>query len=265
MNEGQNRRLPVALTVAGSDSGGGAGIQADLKTFASFGVHGTSAVTCLTAQNPTEVRDVEPVSARMVAAQIEAVATAFPVGAAKTGMLYSTGIIQAITEVALLRSGIPWIMDPVMVATSGAVLLRAEAIGILQRELLPRCRLVTPNLHEAELLGAREVKSLDDLKAAAKQIHDRYGCAVLLKGGHLRDYAEAVDCYYEGQEMELLRSAFVKGVTPHGTGCALSAAIAAGLAHGRSLREAIGTAKRFVSGAIERYERVGKHAVLHLF
>src|SRR5436190_18915856 len=228
----QRMQLPIALTIAGSDSGGGAGIQADLKTFAALGVHGTSVVTCITAQNPIRVFGVEPCSPAMVRQQLEAVFDQLQPHAVKTGMLFSATMIEAVAEFFENRKRPPLIVDPVMVSTSGATLLEPEAIEVLTRRLLPLATLVTPNLHEAEILTGDKIRSISALRDAAKTIQKRFGCAALVKGGHLPDAKEAVDCYYDGRWEMVLGVTYVRGVNTHGTGCTISAAITAHLAQG---------------------------------
>ncbi len=176
--------LPVALTIAGSDSGGGAGIQADLKTFAALGVHGTSAITCITAQNPAGVRGIQACSVEIVRGQMEAVFEELPPAAVKTGMLYSAPIIRAVAALCRRHRGLPLVVDPVMVSTSGAQLLKPAAVKALCAELLPLATLVTPNLDEAEILVGEKLTSVEDLRAAARELHKRFGCAALVKGGH---------------------------------------------------------------------------------
>lgn len=265
---------PVALTVAGSDSGGGAGMQADLKVFASVGVHGTSAITCITAQNPCEVRAVQPVKTEMVAAQIEALFAELPPDAIKTGMLFSDPIIRVVAELlkgrtarsasakSSLRS--PLVVDPVMVATSGAVLLKPGAIRSLTRLLLPLADLVTPNLDEAEILIGRKIPDVESLRMAGREIFEKFGCAALVKGGHLKGN-EAVDFYFDGEVELMLTAPFVKGVSTHGTGCTYSAAITGHLAHGYPLDHAVELSKGVVTDAIASSIRVGKHFVLQPF
>lgn len=257
------RQLPVALTVAGSDSGGGAGIQADLKTFAAFGVHGTSAITCLTAQNPAAVLAVQPATPRFVRQQLEAVFTELPPAAVKTGMLWSAPIIRAVAKFLKQQRRAPLVVDPVLAATSGAKLIKADALRALKHELLPLATLVTPNLGEAEILLGRRLVSPEDLRGAARALHARFGCAVLVKGGHLRGAREAADFFCDGR-MELLFTApFVKGVATHGTGCACSAAVTACLALGHDLPCSVRLAKEFVTRAIARHSRAGRHTVLN--
>ncbi len=255
-------QLPVALTIAGSDSGGGAGIQADLKTFAALGVHGTSAITCITAQNPEGVRGIQACSAGIVRGQIEAVFEALRPAAVKTGMLYSAPIIRIVAEV--FRSGprVPLVVDPVMVSTSGAQLLKPAAVKVLLAELLPLATLVTPNVDEAEILCGQALRSVEDLRAAAWALHARFGCAALVKGGHLRGLKQAVDIFYDGRQELLLSAPFIRGVSTHGTGCTYSAAIAGYLARGSSLARAVRGAKEFITQAIARSREAAGYGVL---
>ncbi len=251
-----NRR-PVALTVAGSDSGGGAGIQADLKVFAALGVHGTSALTCLTAQTPAGVTGVHAVPSAFVARQMEALMRDLPPAAAKTGMLFNAGIIRTVSQAFAARPEIPLVVDPVMIATSGARLLRPDAMRALQDALLPVAALVTPNLDEAAALMGRPLVSVDDLRWAARGIHGRWGVPALVKGGHLRDAAQATDVFWDGREERILRAPFVPGVSTHGTGCTYSAAITAFLALGHPLSESVERAKRTITRAIRRSTPLG--------
>ncbi len=252
----------VALTIAGSDSGGGAGIQADLKTFESLGVFGATAITCVTAQNPTGVFSVAAISPEEVAQQIKAVGDAFPLAAAKTGMLYSAEIIHAVAN-ADVRQGIPiLIVDPVMVAASGARLLKEDAIDALCAELLPQARLVTPNLQEAEILWGHAIRSLEELKEAAYAIGDRFDTACVLKGGHLPG-DEVVDFLYDEGEEYLFTAPRVRGAENHGAGCSFSAAITALLARGELLNEAVGKAKLYVHHALQHSIKAGPHHPLN--
>jgi hydroxymethylpyrimidine kinase/phosphomethylpyrimidine kinase len=255
--------IPVALTIAGSDSGGGAGIQADLKTFAALGVHGTCAITCITAQNPVQVLAIDSCRPQLIEKQIAAVFSEMPPGAIKTGMLYSRWNIAAVIR-ALKRCHRPLIVDPVMVSTSGRRLLERSAMSLLQRELVPRASLVTPNLHEAEILSGLKIRSLEDMKEAARKIHERFGCAVLVKGGHLDNSKEAIDVFFDGKQAAVLKARRVRGIRTHGTGCTYSAAITAHLARGEELLEAIRLAKRFVSRSLIGGRRVGRHFVFGL-
>jgi hydroxymethylpyrimidine/phosphomethylpyrimidine kinase len=255
-------RLPIALTIAGSDSGGGAGIQADLKTFAALGVHGTSAITCLTAQNPRRVSGIQPATPRIVEQQLEGVFETFPPQAAKTGMLYSRPIIQTVAGFLRARKFPSLVVDPVMVATSGARLLQPAAVRALVNDLLPLAALVTPNLPEAEILAGRKLASLEDMRWAARELHARFGCAVLLKGGHLRNMKAAADILFDGREEWLLTAPFIPRVSTHGTGCTYSAAVTAHLARGRGLPKAVAHAKEFITQAIARSRRAGEYSVL---
>jgi hydroxymethylpyrimidine/phosphomethylpyrimidine kinase len=253
---------PVALTIAGSDSGGGAGIQADLHTFAALGAHGTTAITCLTAQNPKGVTGIQAVTPDMLRKQIAAVFAELRPAAVKTGMLYSTPLVRVVCEVFAREKTVPLVVDPVMVATSGAQLLKPSAVALLKNQLLPRATLLTPNLNEAELLVDRPLRSVEDLRTAAREIFQRWGCAALVKGGHLRGLSEAVDIFYDGRQELLLSAPFVRGVSTHGTGCTYSAAVTAGLAKGLSLTRAVTTAKEFITGAIAGSRPVADHWVL---
>ena len=259
----QHDSLPIALTIAGSDSGGGAGIQADLKTFAALGVHGTSVITCLTAQNPKSVLGIQPATPKMVHQQLEAIFAELPPAACKTGMLYSAEIIRVVVEFFSGKNRPPLIVDPVMVATSGACLLKPSAVKAVCDKLLPLATLVTPNLDEAELLLAIKIRDEEDLRAAARRIVERFGCAALVKGGHLRGTREAVDIFNDGKTELLLTAPFVRGVSTHGTGCTYSAAIAAHCARGLVLAEAVREAKQFITRAIAGSRRIGRHFVLN--
>lgn len=254
----------VALTVAGSDSGGGAGIQADLKTFRAHRVFGTSVITCVTAQNPKRVSAVQAIEPRIVAEQMGRVFEAFPVGGAKTGMLYDAAIIETVVDGFARRKFRKLVVDPVMVATSGALLLRKDAIAALKTQLLPRAALVTPNLAEAEVLWQRSIHTLDDLGEAARALAGRFGVPFLVKGGHLPGVRRAVDVLYDGRELRQFSGPLVRNVKPHGAGCTFSAAIAANLALGYRLAESVRRAKRFVTKAIRGSIRLGKHAALKI-
>ena len=259
----KRKSLPIALTIAGSDSGGGAGIQADLKTFTALGVHGTSAITCVTAQNPKRVTGIQPIRPEIVRRQIEAVFDELPPAAVKTGMLFSAEIIRVVVEFFRRGERPPLVVDPVMVSTSGAKLLKPSAIRILQGQLLPLAALATPNLDEAEILVGRKLNSIADLRAAAHEIHGRYGCAVLVKGGHLRRASAATDVFFDGKQDRVLAAPFVRGVSTHGTGCTYSAAIAGYLENGHSLPRAVELAKRFITRAIARSYFAGRYSVLN--
>ena len=240
--------VPRALTIAGSDSGGGAGIQADLKTFAALGVFGMSAITALTAQNTLGVTGVVEMAPEFVRQQIDAVVTDIGVDAAKTGMLSSAPIIEAVAD-AIRHHGISaLVVDPVMIAKSGATLLRPEAREALRRVLLPLAQVLTPNLHEASALLGRAVDTLRDMEDAARALHALGPRYVVVKGGHL--VGAAVDVVFDGSQVEWLEAPRVATRHTHGTGCVFSAAIAAGLAKGVPTRQAIRDAKTFITAAI---------------
>jgi hydroxymethylpyrimidine kinase/phosphomethylpyrimidine kinase len=254
--------IPIALTIAGSDSGGGAGIQADLKTFAALGVHGTTAVTCITAQNPRKVAAIEPCSVSILRRQLQSVFAQLRPSAAKTGMLYSAGIVQAVVD-AFKNRQVPLVVDPVLVSTSGTRLLKQRALELLRARLLPLATLVTPNVQEAEILTKTRLNAPEDLRAAARQLYLQFECAVLIKGGHLRGVKDAVDIFYDGKQELLLSAPFIRGIKTHGTGCTYSAAIAAYLAKGFSLARSVETAKEFITQAIARSQLAAGHAVLN--
>jgi hydroxymethylpyrimidine/phosphomethylpyrimidine kinase len=262
----KRKQLAVALTIAGSDSGGGAGIQADLKTFAALGVHGASAIACLTAQNPKRVLGIEPCSPKMLRQQIEAVFEELNPVAVKTGMLFSAQNISVVanffSKSKLKIKNSKLIVDPVMVATSGARLLQPAAEKILKEKLLPLAALVTPNLDEAEILAEQKISSPEDLRSATRKIYSRYGCAVLLKGGHLKNSRMAIDVFFDGKNELLLSAPFVKDVSTHGTGCTYSAAICAALALGHDLPCALEIGKNFITAAIADSYRIGKFFAL---
>ncbi len=242
-------RIPRALTIAGSDSGGGAGIQADLKTFSALGVFGMSALTAVTAQNTTGVYAVHEIPPEVVAAQIDAVVTDIGVDAAKTGMLSSAAIIEAVADRIRAHRIHHLVVDPVMVAKSGAPLLHPEAQQALRTQLLPLALVVTPNLHEAQALAGRDIRSLGEMKEAARRIRDLGPRYVLVKGGHLA--GDPVDVLYDGEAFTELSALRIPTKHTHGTGCVLSAAIAAYLARGLQPPEAVREGKAFVTKAIE--------------
>jgi hydroxymethylpyrimidine/phosphomethylpyrimidine kinase len=239
---------PVALTIAGSDSGGGAGIQADLKTFHAFGVFGTSALTAVTVQNTRGVTGVHAVPLEVVGAQIDAVVTDLRPAAVKTGMLATAALVEVVAG-RIERHGLGrYVLDPVMVATSGDRLLDEDAEATVARRLLPLAAVVTPNLHEASILTGRTVRTLDDMRAAADALLALGAGAALVKGGHLE--GEAVDLLRDAEGEQVWRKPRLDTPHTHGTGCTLSAAITAGLAQGRPLTEACDRAVRWVARAI---------------
>lgn len=245
--------LPVALTIAGSDSSGEAGIQADLKTFAALKVHGAAAITCVTAQNRSAVTRLQPCSPKMVRAQLEAVAAESTIAAAKTGMLYSAAIVREVASFFRQASQTPLVVDPVLISTSGQRLLQHEGVKALKRKLLPLASLVTPNVAEAEVLTGKKIVTIEDLRLAARDIRELFGCAALVKGGHFRGTSEAVDflCCDDGEW--LLSAPRIKGLALHGTGCTYSAAIAAWMALGKSIPVSVAFAKEYITRAIHRH------------
>jgi len=259
------KSMPVALTIAGSDSGGGAGIQADLKTFAAYGVHGLSAVTGLTAQNPRRILAVKPCPPGRLRQQLDAIWEEFPPLVAKTGMLVTAAQVRVLVDFFQSHDWVCLIIDPVMVSSSGTRLLPPDAYKLLIEKLLPLAALVTPNLDEATLLTGRRIKSVEDLRTAARTIQARYGCAALVKGGHLANTRTAVDIYYDGKNELILSAPFVRGLRTHGTGCTYSAAITAGRAADDSLQQAVTRAKHYITRAIAGSYRIGDHFVLGHF
>jgi hydroxymethylpyrimidine kinase/phosphomethylpyrimidine kinase len=249
-------KLPVAMTIAGSDSGGGAGIQADLKTFAALGVHGTSAITAITAQNTLTVTEIHEVPVRVIRAQIDAVVDDIGVQSVKTGMLASAQIVEAVAEAIRERGLENVVVDPVMVAKGGARLLQSDAIAALYRHLIPLATVVTPNIPEAEVLLCRSLSTLDERRQAARDLVALGPRAAVVKGGHAD--GEAVDVFWDGTHMVELTARRIDTENTHGSGCAFSAAIAAGLAHGLTPIEAVRNAKDFITGAIEHSLEVGK-------
>ena len=246
----------VALTIAGSDSGGGAGIQADLKTFAAHGVYGLSAITAVTAQNTLAVTGVQEIEPALVSAQIAAVVSDFPVGAAKTGMLSSAAIIHAVAK-AVDRHGLRVVVDPVMVAKSGDRLLRPDAVDALREELLPRAALLTPNLPEASDLTGLRVEDEDEMRVAGEKLLEMGARAVLMKGGHL-DGDTVVDLFLNGSHVVPFRGHRIRTRATHGTGCTLSAAAAANLALGREMPEAVKRAREYLRTAMLRATPLGQ-------
>jgi hydroxymethylpyrimidine/phosphomethylpyrimidine kinase len=250
-------KLPVALTIAGSDSGGGAGIQADLKTFAILGVHGTSAITAITAQNTLGVNEIMALPAHLVGAQIEAVMADIGAQAAKTGMLATAEIIVMVAGAIAHYELRNLVVDPVMVAKGGARLLRDDAVDVLRARLLPLAAVVTPNLPEAEVLLGRPIRTLDDRRQAARDLVALGARAAVVKGGHA-DEQLAIDHYFDGKELVELQSPRFATANTHGSGCVFSAAIAAELAKGSDSLAAVHHAKAFITGAIEQSLEVGR-------
>jgi hydroxymethylpyrimidine/phosphomethylpyrimidine kinase len=259
----RRKKVHIALTIAGSDSGGGAGIQADLKTFAFLGLHGVSVLTCITAQNPVQVIGIQPVSPKMIESQLEAVFSELKPDAVKTGMLYNQEIIHRISRFLQNKTNIPLIVDPVMISTSGARLLKPVATKILLDELIPLAHLVTPNLHEAQILLNRSIETINEARTAAQDIYKKFKCPVLLKGGHLSGLSQALDFFYDGSEELLLNAPFIKGISTHGTGCTYSAAIAGYCAKGFSMRKSVIQAKTWITRAIAQSFLAKNHFVLN--
>jgi hydroxymethylpyrimidine/phosphomethylpyrimidine kinase len=253
-----NATIPVVMTIAGSDSGGGAGIQADLRTFAMHTVHGTSAITCVTAQNTVGVQRVDALPAASVAAQIKAVADDIGIQAAKTGMLLNSEIIE--TVAATLRDRpVPYlVVDPVMVSRAGARLINDDAIAALRSHLFPLASVITPNRYEAQILSDRDIHSIADMRAAASTIFEMTQIPVLVKGGAMPDRDRGVDIWYDGKQLLTLKTQCVETQDTHGTGCTLSAAIAANLAKGLELTAAVQTAKTYVTQALKYSLRIGQ-------
>lgn len=247
--------MKIALTIAGSDSGGGAGLQADLRTFAAHGLHGTCAITAVTAQNSVRVTDYVALDPAMVVAQIEAVTSDMTIAAAKTGMLANRAIIEAVARVAA-GWRVPFlVVDPVMVAKGGDRLLDADAEQAYVERLFPLATVLTPNLSETEALLRRPVRTLDDMKAGARELHARGVRAVVVKGGHLP--GDAIDVFFDGARMEELRAPRIDTANTHGTGCTYASAIASRLALGDDLLEAVRGAKAYLTEAIRRSYAVG--------
>ena len=246
---------PVALTIAGSDPSGGAGIQADLKTFHQFGVYGEAVITLLTVQNSVGVSRVEIMAPLLVTEQLAAVVSDIPPGAAKTGALGSAGVVRAVAAAAADFSW-PLVVDPVMISKHGAPLVAEDAIAVIRQELLPRATLLTPNVPEAEVLAGVKIRSLEDARRVAQQIGRMGPRAVLIKGGHLE--GEATDILFDGTGWHEFPGSRVETRHTHGTGCTYSAAITAGLAKGLGLTDAVARAKRYIQEAIRTNPGLGR-------
>jgi len=244
------------LIIAGSDSGGGAGIQADLKTVSALGVFGMTAITALTAQNSTGVLGVVEIPAEFVAQQIEVCVADIGCDAVKTGMLANAAIIEAVAATLRRHQLRPLVVDPVMIAKSGASLLHADAVAVLRAKLLPLATVLTPNLHEASALLGREVKTLGQMREAARALRELGPKNVVVKGGHLE--GTATDLLFDGEEFVEFRGERIDTKNTHGTGCIFASAIAAGLAQGESVREAVAQAKQFVTAAIRAGLALGR-------
>lgn len=250
--------MKKALTIAGSDSGGGAGIQADLKTFMAFGVYGMSAITAITAQNTVGVQGIFELPVDIISEQIKSIMSDIGTDAAKTGMLSSPDIVIAVVD-SIKKFNIPnVVVDPVMVAKSGDALLSENARTVVKENLLPLATVITPNLFEAEAILGQSIKTVDDMKSAAVELKKIGSQCVVVKGGHLTGGKEAIDVVYNGKNFYLLRSPFIDTKNTHGTGCTFSSAIAAGLAKGSDPLAAIQNAKQYITQAIEGGLSIGK-------
>jgi hydroxymethylpyrimidine/phosphomethylpyrimidine kinase len=258
------RRIPTAMTIAGSDSGGGAGIQADLKTFAALGVYGTSALTAITAQNTIGVTGVHEIPTDIIAAQIEAIITDIGADAVKTGMLSSSAIVEVVAQELKRHRVEALVIDPVMVAKSGDPLLQQEAVEALRAKLVPLAAVVTPNIPEAEVLTGLKITSLDDMRLAAEKIIEMDARGVVVKGGHLA--GPATDLFYDGSRFQEFTAPRIDTKNTHGTGCTFASAIAAGLARRLSVIDSVAQAKEYVTEAIRRCFPIGQgHGPLNHF
>ncbi|HEY8783030.1 MAG TPA: bifunctional hydroxymethylpyrimidine kinase/phosphomethylpyrimidine kinase [Mucilaginibacter sp.] len=245
-------KYPIVLSIAGSDSGGGAGIQADLKTVSALGCFATTAITAVTAQNTLGVSGIHPVPVEFVEAQIKAVMEDMRPSAIKIGMVQSRGLAVAIATILKRYPGVPIVFDPVMAATSGDSLTDSDMVGILKQELFPLAKIVTPNLDEASMLTGIEIATIEDMKKAARLIM-QYGCyAVLIKGGHLKG-PDLYDVYLDkNSDKRIFRSEAIDTINTHGTGCSLSSAIASYIALGNDLQTSIAQSKIYIQQAIEQ-------------
>lgn len=248
--------MNTALTIAGSDSSGGAGIQADIKTMTTNGVYAMSVITALTAQNTTGVTGIMEVTPEFLAKQLDAVFCDIMPDAVKIGMVATGELIDVIAEKLKEYRAENIVVDPVMVATSGSRLIDEEAIGVLKKSLLPLATIITPNIPETEVLAEMEIRSPEDMETAAGQIYRNYHCAVLCKGGHSLN--DANDLLYTSEGAEWFRGRRIDNPNTHGTGCTLSSAIASNLAKGKTIEQAVKNAKEYISGALEDMLDLGK-------
>jgi hydroxymethylpyrimidine/phosphomethylpyrimidine kinase len=257
-------KVARAMTIAGSDSGGGAGVQADLKSFAAMGVYGTSVLTAITAQNTVAVTDVMELPVSLISSQIDAVVSDIGTDAVKTGMLSSAAIIEAVAGKIKEHGLVNLVVDPVMVAKSGDKLLQDEAVQVLRDVLVPLATLVTPNIPEAEALTGRSISNVDEAREAAVAIVGMGAKAVVVKGGHLA--GPASDIFYDGEEFRVFTTQRISSTSTHGTGCTFASATAAGLAKGLPLRDSVSQAKKYVTEAIRRAYPMGRgHGPLNHF
>lgn len=246
------------LTIAGSDSGGNAGVQADLRAFHAYKLHGCTVFTALTAQNPNGVYGINEIPSDFVAAQLDAVLGTYSIGALKTGMLGTKKVVETVAEKLSGHKSILKVIDPVMVATSGAKLAKSSTLAAMKKHLLPIATLITPNIPEAEILSRKSIRTKDAMRDAAKNIYDKFGAAVLIKGGHSLNKSAAADVFFDGKDFFEFVLPWIKSpVSTHGTGCSLSAAIVSELVMGNNLKEAIKGAKKYVHKAISNSYFVG--------
>jgi hydroxymethylpyrimidine/phosphomethylpyrimidine kinase len=255
----ESAAVPVVLTIAGSDSSAGAGVQADLKTFSALGVYGLTAVTCVVAEIPGKVSRIEAVSTELVREQIAILCRNFPIAAAKTGLLYTVETVETVARAiaglfANSAKRFPLVIDPVITATSGDRLLEPGAIELYESKLFPLATLITPNVAEAEQLLGHKIQDRESMEKAARTLARKYRVSILIKGGHLAG-SNAIDLLFADGKITEFAALFVRGVATHGTGCTYSAAITASLASGLSLEKAIGRAKKFVTASIARHFR----------
>jgi hydroxymethylpyrimidine/phosphomethylpyrimidine kinase len=265
IEDGKSKRLPIALTIAGSDSGAGAGIQADLLTFADFHVFGTSAITALTAQNPDGVKHIQTTSPQNLKAQIQQVLDYFPVAAIKTGMLPTAELVEVVVStLAELAPNVPLVVDPVLVATSGNTLVDNQAFAAMKEKLLPQATLVTPNLDEVEALGESRPGNSEEMKQSAEKLANTNNSAFLVKGGHLNG-DELMDVFAKpGGKTEIFTTDRITDVNTHGSGCTLSAAIAANLARGYLLPQAVKRAWSYLQQSLRNPLKIlGKRFIRH--
>ncbi|MCL1492920.1 MAG: bifunctional hydroxymethylpyrimidine kinase/phosphomethylpyrimidine kinase [Pseudanabaena sp. Salubria-1] len=251
-------QIPIAMTIAGSDSGGGAGIQADLRTFAFHLVHGTSVLTCVTSQNTQGVTRVDALSVESVTAQFETVMIDMRIGAIKTGMLLNQEIIKTVAKKLVAFGFGNVVVDPVMVSRTGAQLIDDDAVKTMGEMLIPLAAIATPNRYEAQILAGMEIHTLEDMQAAAQRIYKLGARSVLVKGGGMTGDLKAVDVWFDGDRLEVLRTEVIETIHTHGTGCTLSAAIAANLALGKSRFQAVMDAKNYVTEALKYALAIGK-------
>ncbi len=249
--------ISKALTIAGSDSGGGAGIQADLKTFQELEVYGMSVITAVTAQNTLGVQAVYPMTVEAVSEQLYSIATDLQPDAIKTGMLFSSEIIDKVAEVVEKNTWVKLVVDPVMIAKGGASLLKEEAVEALKTKLMPLAYVLTPNIPEAEALTGMTIETMEDRKVAAEKLQAMGAVNVVIKGGHSTDDKHVIDLLYDGAEFHEFKSIRKPTKNTHGTGCTFAAAITAELAKGRTVHDAIRVAKKFISAAIDEQLQIG--------